>query len=149
MYLGINPLLVFLVPFIFTMGLTWDFMFCIKFWVLPLALHAVLTSSWCRTIVRSRIYFSPLYGFPGVNVIEDKTSPTYDPYGSTLSTLIKVSSDVKLEDSGAWLNIIKLLRSKRSVKQLLQRQKDSVKPKLVEKHRGLSVKPNRSGAIKK
>jgi hypothetical protein len=60
-------------------------------------------------------------------VIEDKTSPTYDPFGSSISTLVKVTSDVKLEDSGAWLNIIRLLGSRRSVIQLLERQKSSVK----------------------
>jgi hypothetical protein len=110
-----------------TMSLTWDFWFCVHLWALPFALHWVLTTRWIRRIIRSRVYFSPIYGFPGVNVIEDKTSPTYDPFGSSISTLVKVASDKKLEDSGAWLNIIRLLRNRRSVIQLLERQKSSVK----------------------
>jgi hypothetical protein len=113
--------------FLGTLGLTWDFWFCFHLWALPFALHWVLTSKWCNTMLRSRIYFSPIYGFPGVNVIEDKTSRIYDPFDSSISTLVKVSSDVKLEDSGAWLNIISLLKRKTRVKQLLERQKSSVK----------------------
>jgi hypothetical protein len=113
--------------FLGTISLTWDFWFCVHLWAFPFALHWVLTTRWIRRIVRSRVYFSPIYGFPGVNVIEDKTSPTYDPFGSSISTLAKVASDKKLEDSGAWLNIIRLLRNKRSVIRLLERQKSSVK----------------------
>jgi hypothetical protein len=104
-------------------------------------------------IVRSRVYFSPIYGFPGVNVIEDKSSPTYDPFGSSISTLVKVNSDTKLEDSGAWLSIIGLLKSRKSVKQLLERQKQNVKVVSVSRvSRSTSeprLKPDRFDATKK
>jgi hypothetical protein len=141
------------VLFLGTLGLTWDLRFCFDLWVLPFALHWVLTTKFILRILRSRVYFSPIYGFPGVNVVEDKTSPTYDPFGSTLSTLVKVSSDVKLEDSGAWLSIISLLKSRRSVKQLLVRQKLVVnQSKLHRVNRKTSeprLKPDRFDAIKK
>jgi hypothetical protein len=105
-------------------------------------------------ILRSRVYFSPIYGFPGVNVIEDKTSPTYDPFGSSLSTLVKVNSDTLLEDSGAWLSIIRMLKSRQSVKQLLERQKLNVKltssKRVDRKTSGPRTKmSDRSDAIKK
>ena len=96
------------------------------FWVVLIyALHIVVISNWVKVQVRSRIYFSPLYGFPGVNVIEDTTSPAYDPFESSLTTLKKVTSERKLEESSAWRNIIWLLRGKKSVRQLLERQKEA------------------------
>lgn len=112
------------------------------------ALHTSITSSWVRIWVRSQIYFSPLYGFPGVNTIEDKTSPVYDPFESTLTTLVKVASDVRLEDSGAWENLINLLRDRRSVKQLLERQKANVKGLTVNQVTGKASGPKRSRSIK-
>jgi hypothetical protein len=112
-----------------------------------------MTTKFMLRILRSRVYFSPIYGFPGVNVIEDKTSPAYDPFGSSLSTLVKVNSDVLLEDSGAWLSITKMLKSRRSVKQLLERQKLNVKitssRRVDRKTSGPRIKSDRSGAIKK
>jgi hypothetical protein len=49
----------------------------------------------------------------------------HDPFESSLTTLKKVTSDKKLEESGAWRNIIWLLREKKSVRQLLERQKEA------------------------
>jgi len=128
--------------------LTRDLWYTIYWVVLIYALHIIVTSSYVRIFVRSRIYFSPLYGFPGVNVIEDTTSPVYDPFESTLTTLVKVASDVKLEDSGAWINLINLLKSRRSVKQLLERQKANVKGISVNQVTGKASGPKRSKPAK-
>lgn len=128
--------------------LTRDLYYTSKLLVLMYALHTIVTSTYVRIAVRSRIYFSPVYGFPGVNTIEDKTSPVYDPFESTLTTLVKVSSDVKLEDSGAWINLINLLRHKRSVSQLLERQKANVKGTIVNQVTGKASGPKRYKPMK-
>jgi hypothetical protein len=94
----LNELLYFT---IMNLLLTRDLWYTFNWVVLIYALHIIVTSTYVRISVRSRIYFSPVYGFPGVNTIEDKTSPVYDPFEFTLTTLVKVMSDVKLEDSGA------------------------------------------------
>lgn len=128
--------------------LTRDLRYTFGWVVLIYALHIIVTSTFVRTSVRSRIYFSPVYGFPGVNTIEDKTSPVYDPFESTLTTLVKVTSDVKLEDSGAWKNLINLLKSRRSVSQLLERQKANVKGTVVNQVTGKVSGPKRSKLVK-
>jgi hypothetical protein len=104
----------------------------------------IVTSTWYHTKIRSKIYFSPIYGFPGVNVVEDKTSPIYDPFESSLSTLVKVSGDKKtLEDSGAYRNIIGLLSSRGSIKRLSKVSKFvKLKTDLVPKKRGKGKGPN-------
>jgi hypothetical protein len=143
-----SPLWVLLPYVLGTLVLTWDPLFTLRFWVLPSTLYLVLTSRYIGNKVRSYVYFSPIYGYPGVNVVEDKTSPPYDPFESNISTLVKVSSDKKLEDSGAWLNIISLLKNRKSVIQLLERQKEAAKLKSSKLVRGKASGPKRTSACK-
>lgn len=56
---------------------------------------------------------------------------------------MKVASDVKLEDSGAWKNLINLLRDRKQVQQLLERQKASVKGQPVNQVMGKATGPKR------
>jgi len=152
-----GPLEILYIYIIGTLVLTWDIQFTIFFWVLPGTLYYGMISRKFGVWIKSHVYFSPTYGFPGVNVIEDKTSPTYDPFESSISTLVKVSAEKKLEDSGAWLNIISLLRNRKSVIQLLERQKENAKALIDAKVRRKTSGPrpnhkklpNRAGASKK
>jgi hypothetical protein len=49
----------------------------------------------------------------------------FDPFDGSISTLVKLSSETKLEDSGAYLQIINMLKTRNSVQAYLERLKAS------------------------
>jgi hypothetical protein len=91
--------------------------------VLILALHGIVRSDIAGRVIKHNTYFSPIYGMPGENVIWDKFTQTFDPFDGSISTLVKLSSETKLEDSGAYLQIINMLKTRSSVKSYLERLK--------------------------
>jgi hypothetical protein len=95
-------------------------------WILPFLVYFITSSVGFKRMMKQWIYFSPIYNDPVTNIIADKTAQIFDPFESDLTTLAKVVSEKKLESSGAWLNIVNLLRHKRSVRLFLDRQKQAL-----------------------
>jgi hypothetical protein len=93
--------------------------------VLIFALHWIVRSRIAGDVIKHNTYFSAIYGMPGENVIWDKFTRTFDPFDGSISTLVKLSSETKLEDSGAYLQIINILKTRNSVKLYLERLKAS------------------------
>jgi hypothetical protein len=46
---------------------------------------------------------------PGANAILDPYARAFDPFSSTVSTLMKIKADVVLEDSGAYRQTLVML----------------------------------------
>jgi len=91
--------------------------------VLILALHGIVRSDRAGAVIKHFTYFNALYGMPGENVIWDKFTKVFDPFDGSISTLVKLSSDTKIEDSGAYLQIISLLKRRKPVMAYLERLK--------------------------
>jgi hypothetical protein len=92
---------------------------------LILALHGIVRSDTAGNVIKHNTYFNAIYGMPGENVIWDKFTKVFDPFDGSISTLVKLSSETKLEDSGAYLQIVNMLKSRTSVKSYLERLKAS------------------------
>jgi hypothetical protein len=92
---------------------------------LILALHGIVRSDISGRVIKHNTYFSSIYGMPGENVIWDKFTQVFDPFDGSISTLIKLKSETKLEDSGAYLQIVNMLKRRASVKSYLERLKAS------------------------
>jgi len=86
-----------------------DFLFVIWPCACLFACHLAVTSDRLKIWVYAQVYFSPIYGFPGSNVIYDYLSRPFDPFGEEVTTLTEISDKISKGSDIAFKGVIRSL----------------------------------------
>jgi hypothetical protein len=115
---------------VFLYLLTHDLGFTFNWTLACLAFHVVSQTGGFKMWVLSRVHWSRLYGFSGRNMVEDLTSPIFDPYLGVKSVIDKLSEERLTASVPFGEDILSIFGDSKRIKKLITERDLETKKKL-------------------